>query len=204
MPTGVALRDARTQLLVAGEQVLLRDGPAALTSRSVTDEAGVSKGVLHRYFADFDDFLVALVRERIAAVVAISVDLRERVGGGTVVGNLSTALARLFDPLGLALVRLVISRDELRRRVQAQTRQGIPTLGEAVDGLTDYLVAEQRVGRIVPGAAPAALGYALIGTGHLLFAGEIGGLPDESAIHEVVASILVAAEPGADNSSDRP
>jgi AcrR family transcriptional regulator len=196
MPTGVALHDARSQLLAAGERVLLRHGPAGLTSRTVTDEAGVAKGVLHRHFADFDDFLAVLVQERIAAVDAMSVELSDRAGSGTVIGNLSTALTQLFDPLGLALVRLVLSRDELRARLQLKTPRGIPTLAEAINGLAVYLATEQRVGRILPDAAPASLAQAVIGTGHLLFAGELGGLPNESAVHEVVEAIIVGAEPG--------
>jgi AcrR family transcriptional regulator len=196
MPTGVALRDARSQLLAAGQRVLLRDGPAGLTSRTVTDEAGVSKGVLHRHFTDFDDFLVTLVGERVAVVEALAADLVARAGSATVIRNLSTALGRLFDPTGLALVRLVLSRDQLRARLRTGSGQGIPILAEAVEGLGGYLLAEQRAGRIRAGAAPAALARALIGTGHLLFEGELGGLPDESAVDEVVATIVVGAEPG--------
>lgn len=196
MPTGVALRDARSRLLAAGERVLLRDGPAGLTSRTVTEEAGVAKGVLHRHFADFDDFLAALIRERIAAVDAMSVDLGDQAGRWTVIENLSTALARMFDPLGLAVVRLVLSRDGLRARLRTGARQGIPVLTEGADGLAEYLAAEQRVGRIRADATPAVLANALIGTGHLLFAAELGGLPDESAVHEVVEGIIVGAEPG--------
>jgi len=201
MPTGVALRDPRSRLLAAGERLLLRDGPAGLTSRAVTDEAGVAKGVLHRHFADFDDFLASVVAERIAAIDAIAGDLADRAGSGTVVGNLRAALIGLFDTLGLAVVRLVLSRDELRARLQAGAGQGIPTLSEAVDALTDYLVTEQRLGRIVPDAAPAILARTLVGTAHLLFAGELGGLPDESAVDEVIAAIIVGAEPGAADSS---
>lgn len=197
MPTGVALRDARSHLLAAGARVLLRDGPAGLTSRTVTEEAGVAKGVLHRHFTDFDDFLATLIRERIAAVNAMSVDLSDQAGSRTVIENLSTALVRVFDPLGLAIVRLVLSRDGLRGRLRAGARQGVPMLTEAVDGLTEYLVAEQRVGRIRADATPAVLANALIGTGHLLFAAELGGLPDESAVHEIVEGIIVGAEPGA-------
>lgn len=196
MPTGVALRDARSRLLAAGERVLLRDGPAGLTSRTVTEEAGVAKGVLHRHFADFDDFLAALIRERIAAVDAMSVDLGDQAGRRTVIENLSTALARMFDPLGLAVVRLVLSRDGLRARLRTGARQGIPVLTEGADGLAEYLAAEQRVGRIRADVTPAVLANALIGTGHLLFAAELGGLPDESAVHEVVEGIIVGAEPG--------
>ena len=198
MPTGTALRDARSQLLAAGERVLLRAGPAGLTSRTVTDEAGVAKGVLHRYFADFDDFLAALVRQRVEAVDAMAADLVDRAGSATVLRNLSAMLFRVFDPLGLALVRLVLSRDQLRARLQTGAHPGIPMLAEAVDALATYLLAEQRAGRVLAGAAPTALARALVGTGHLLFAGELGGLPDESAVHEVVATLLVGSEPGAD------
>jgi len=47
VPTGVAIRDPRGQLFDAAERVLLRDGLSGLTSRAVTTEAGVAKGVLH-------------------------------------------------------------------------------------------------------------------------------------------------------------
>ena len=52
------------QLFDAAERVLL--GTRALTSRAVTEEAAVAKGVLHRHFADFDAFLFELVVDRIA------------------------------------------------------------------------------------------------------------------------------------------
>ena len=65
MPTGVALRDVREQLFDAADRVLLRDGPSGLTSRAVTDEAGVAKGVMHRHFDDFDAFLAEFVLDRV-------------------------------------------------------------------------------------------------------------------------------------------
>lgn len=51
MPTGIALRSARQLLFDAAARVLLESGASALTSRVVTTEAGVAKGVMHRYFA---------------------------------------------------------------------------------------------------------------------------------------------------------
>lgn len=194
MPTGVALHDARAQLLAAGEQVLLRDGPAGVTSRAVTDEAGVAKGVLHRHFTDFDDFLVALTQNQIAAVDRVTTGLIDHAGSGTLVGNLASALTELFNPLGLAIIRLVFARDELRGRLRSGASQGVPFLAEAATGISAYLVAEQQIGRILATAQPDALAYALVGTGHLLFAGELGGLPDESAVREIVEAITVGAE----------
>jgi AcrR family transcriptional regulator len=58
------LRDARQQLFDAAERVLLRDGPNGLNSRTVTDEAGCAKDVLHQHFTDFDVFLTDLVPDR--------------------------------------------------------------------------------------------------------------------------------------------
>src|ERR1700678_1616042 len=116
MPTGVAIRDPRGQLFDAAERVLLRDGQTALTSRAVTAEAGVAKGVLHRHFADFDAFLTELALDRIAAIGAQADGLQAAAGTGTVAGNLAAALPALFSPAVLALIRLVIARDELRAR----------------------------------------------------------------------------------------
>jgi AcrR family transcriptional regulator len=55
VPAGVTIRDPRGQLFGGAGRVLLRDGPGGLTSRAVTAEAGVAKGVLHRHFAGFGD-----------------------------------------------------------------------------------------------------------------------------------------------------
>src|SRR3954453_11954197 len=83
VPTGVALRDVREQLFAAAERVLLRDGPHALTSRAVTVEAGVAKGVLHKHFADFDAFLAELVVDRIAQLEISAAGLLGKAGAGT-------------------------------------------------------------------------------------------------------------------------
>src|ERR1700759_4530913 len=80
VPTGVAIRDPRRQLFDAAERVLLHGGPAALTSRAVTDEAGVAKGVLHRHFTDFEAFLTELTLDRIAQVTARAGTLRAAAG----------------------------------------------------------------------------------------------------------------------------
>jgi PhoH-like ATPase len=82
MPTGVALRDVREQLFDAAERVLLRDRPDALTSRAVTTEAGVAKGVLHRHFADFDAFLAEFVLDRVERMDPQAAALRGRAGTG--------------------------------------------------------------------------------------------------------------------------
>ncbi|GAA4095501.1 TetR/AcrR family transcriptional regulator [Nonomuraea soli] len=171
MPTGVALRDVRQQLFEAAERVLRRDGANGLTSRAVTDEAGVAKGVLHRHFADFDDFLAELVLERIARLDAQGAELRASAGSGSVAGRLTEALDRLFDPVTVSVVGLVIFRDGLRARLRrAGTAHGIPVLTQAAGMVSGYLRDECEMGRIAADADVDALAPALIGAAHMLYA----------------------------------
>ncbi|MFI0975488.1 TetR/AcrR family transcriptional regulator [Streptomyces sp. NPDC021093] len=190
MPTGVAIRDVREQLFAAAERVLLRVGPSALTSRAVTDEAGCAKGVLHRHFADFDDFLASLVREHISQLDAHSAELADSAGSGTVADNLTRTLKDLFGPVAVAVVGLVASRDGLRARLRETTPAGLPLLTEATAVLAAYLTAEQARGRIAAEADPDTLAPTLIGTGHLLFADRTGTAPGTETVRRAVIGVL--------------
>ncbi|MEV0277988.1 TetR family transcriptional regulator [Streptomyces sp. NPDC050610] len=194
MPTGVAIHDAREQLFVAAERVLLRDGPSALTSRAVTTEAGCAKGVLHRHFADFDAFLADLVLDRVARIDGQAADLRGRAGAGTVADNLTGALTDLFESVAVAIVGLVISRDDLRARLRRTTPTGIPVLNEATVMIASYLTAERELGRIAADADIDTLAPMLIGTGHMLFADRKGTPPETGTVHKAVAAMIVGAE----------
>lgn len=188
MPTGVHIRDARQQLLDAAVRILLRDGATGLTSRSVTTEAGVAKGVLHKHFADFDDFLAELVRDRLARLGAQTTALRGAAGTGTVTGNLTAALTELYDPVAVSVVGLVVFRDTLRERLRtADPATGIPVLTEAVAMLAAYLTDECELGRIAADADVDSLAAALVGGGHLLFA---GGSDDGDTVHDMVDAVL--------------
>jgi AcrR family transcriptional regulator len=191
MPTGVHLRDARQQLFDAAERVLLRDGPGALTSRAVTDEAGTAKGVLHRHFGEFDGFLAELVLDRATRLEAEAGTLRESVGTGTVAGNLATALTTLFGPVALAIIPLITFRDELRARLrQAVPGGGTAILSQATAAISAYLSEERALGRIAAGSDIDSLTLSLVGGGHLLFADQNPGPPTAAAVTRYVTSVL--------------
>lgn len=192
MPTGVAIRDPRGQLFDAAERVLLRDGPGGLTSRTVTAEAGVAKGVLHRHFADFEEFLAELALDRTTRISAQAAALRAMAGSGTVADNLAAALPDLFGPAILALIRLVIARDELRARLRTATGSRIPLVSESTAMVARYLTAERDLGRVAADADIGALAPTLIGAAHLLFA-DADGSPEPAAVARVVAGVLAAA-----------
>ncbi|MEV0273737.1 TetR/AcrR family transcriptional regulator [Hamadaea sp. NPDC050747] len=187
MPTGVALRDVRQQLFDAAERILLRDGPSALTSRAVTDEAGVAKGVLHKHFADFDEFLAEFVLDRVGQTPPA---LTDAVGVGTVADNVTEALTALLSSVALAIVPLVTFRSQLRVRLRRTWPAGVPVLTEGAIMLGEYLAAEQRLGRVDPAADPQTLGAMLIGTAHLQFADRTAGPPTPEAVRVIVDSVL--------------
>jgi AcrR family transcriptional regulator len=190
VPTGVALRDAREQMFAAAERILLRDGPQALTSRAVTAEAGVAKGVLHRHFADFDAFLAALSEDRIARIGDQGAVLRESAGTGTVAGNLAGVLTDLFSSVAVAIVALITFRDDLRARLRATTPRGVPLLTEAAAMIASYLAVERDLGRIAADADVGTLAPTLLGAAHLLFAGRDGPPPPPEAVRRVVTTVI--------------
>jgi AcrR family transcriptional regulator len=193
VPTGIALRDVREQLFGAAERVLVRDGPSALTSRAVTTEAGVAKGVLHRHFADFDAFLAELVLDRAGRIEGQAAALRDRAGTGTVAGHVAAALTSLFSSVAVEMVALLTFRDDLRVRLRqaGAMRPGrIPVLTEATAMIAAYLAAERDRGRVAADADVDTLALTLIGAGHLLFAGREGTPPEAAEVDKVVTTAL--------------
>jgi AcrR family transcriptional regulator len=190
------MRDARAQLFDAAEQVLLRDGPSALTSRAVTAEAGCAKGVLHRHFADFDTFLAEFVLDRIARLDEQAAVLRRAAGTGTLVGNLTRPLGDLFQSVAREILGLVTYRHELLARLRSTTPTGIPVLTEATAMFASYLRLERELGRVAPDADVDALAAMLVGTGHLLFAGQQNAPPELDAVEKLVTGVVAGAVPG--------
>ncbi|WP_043725181.1 TetR/AcrR family transcriptional regulator [Kutzneria sp. 744] len=186
MPTGVHIQDARSQLFDAAERVLLRDGPHALTSRAVTAEAGFAKGVLHRHFADFDAFLSELVLDRVARLSALPLV----PGAGSVVDTLTAFLTDVFSSVAVAIVALITFRDDLRQRLRAALGPGIPLASEAAALVHGYLTAERSLGRLPADADIDALGLALIGSAHMLFADRQAGPPSADAVRRMVVTVL--------------
>src|SRR4051794_35357326 len=109
-PRGVATPDVRERLFAAAERVVEKGGPGALTSRSVTAEAGCAKGLLHAHFAGFDEFVAELCLDRFARTAARAQALAGLAGQGTVARNLDAVALALFDSGGPAISGLAMTR----------------------------------------------------------------------------------------------
>jgi AcrR family transcriptional regulator len=78
-----ASAEKRTRLLDATEEIILREGYAAVSSRSVAAAVGIQAPLVHYYFPTIDDLFVAVLRrraeptvERMAAALASPEPLR--------------------------------------------------------------------------------------------------------------------------------
>jgi AcrR family transcriptional regulator len=167
-PRGVAIPDLRAQLFEAADRVLVRDGPGGLTSRAITREAGVAKGVLHNHFTDLDGFLAGFMLERFGLIAEEAAKLPARAGEGTVVGNLTDAVLSVFGGHATALLGLATARPELVHRLAHSVSAWSPSLGTIEGAFAAYLDAERELGRIPRGADTETLALALIGTVHHL------------------------------------
>jgi hypothetical protein len=121
---------------------------------------------------------------------ALAAALREAVGTGTVVDNLTSTLTGLFGSVALGIVSLVISRDGLRARLRRTGAPGVPVLREATAMIASYLTAERDRGRIAAKADVDTLAPTLIGAGHLLFAGREGVPPEVETVRKVVTTVV--------------
>ncbi len=183
----MALRDVREQLFDAADRILLRSGPAALTSRSLTAEAGCAKGVLHRHFTDFDGFLAEYVLDR---AHRLDTFLMDTVGTGTVAGNVVDAVTAVFTSVAVAIIPLITFRDELRSRLRHQWPAGVPVITEAAEMIAAYLAAEQDRGRVPAGTDVQTVAAIVIGTTHLLYADRTGTPPTRETLERAVSAIV--------------
>jgi AcrR family transcriptional regulator len=190
-PRGVATPDVRERLFAAAERVVEQSGPGALTSRSVTAEAGCAKGLLHAHFAGLDEFVAELCLDRFARTAAKARALSERVGQDTVTRNLDAVALALFDSGGPALSGLAMTRPAAAARIREALEGGAPGFIAIQEAVTAYLADEQERGRVAATVDPHTVALALVGTAHHLLMTSWPGIPDpRPAMTRLVAALL--------------
>jgi len=201
MARGVAIPEVREQLFAAADRVLARGGPAALTTRAVTTEAGVANGVLHRHFRDLDEFLAAFLAARLEAIAVGADALPGRAGGGTVTGNLTDATVAVFGISAQALMSLAAAKPQLTQVLEHATGSA-GGLADIERHFAAYLQAEKQLGRVAPDADTETLAFTLLGTVHHLILTGRGAEPDlRGQVHRIVTALVTGMGASADQQS---
>lgn len=190
-PRGVATPDVRERLFAAAERIVERDGPGALTSRSVTTEAGCAKGLLHTHFAGLDEFVAELCLDRFARTTEKARALAGLAGQGTVAGNLDAVALSLFEGGGPALSGLAMTRPAAASRVREAMEGGGPGFATIQEAIAGYLDAERDLGRLPDTTDPHTVALAVVGTAHhLLMTGRPGAPDPRPAMNRLVAALV--------------
>ncbi|MEU6948975.1 TetR/AcrR family transcriptional regulator [Streptomyces sp. NPDC046316] len=193
-PRGVATPNVRERLFEAAEAVLEREGPAGLTNRSVTEEAGCAKGLLYNHFTDLDDFVAQLVLDRFRRVAEEVAPLPGRAGEGAVLENLTEAALALLGSHGAVIAAVALSRRGVTERVEEAWAGGAPGPTAVENALAAYLEEEQRRGRVGSAVDCPMLALAVTGTvHHLLMTGGARPGDDRQLVRRLVGALAGGA-----------
>ena len=101
-----ATEEKRKRILDATEEIMLKEGYAAVSSRSVATAVGIQAPLVHYYFSTLDDLFVAVLQRRAGRNV-------ERMAEALVVTGTPSSLvgARLRPPWHGAVRRAARSRE---------------------------------------------------------------------------------------------
>ena len=172
-------RDTSHRILEVARQALDRDGPSAVTMRTVARRIGITPMAIYKYFPSRDALLDRLANDEFAA-------LAEQVGGEVTARTPRNRVLALFDAyLDYALAKphrfelMFTARRKRARRFPDDFRQ---RRSPTANLIADALAADRRNGRPVhrdvwgTTLTLAALGHGLI----VLYAGGRIGLDEVS------------------------
>ena len=166
--THFADEELRAALIASAQQLISRDGPAALTMRSLASEAGCAIGLPYKVFADRRQLVAEILHTEFARLQAAFDELISRAGTATVGANLASFADLLFDSPAVALVPEVLADETLAKAGIHEAHRGGGGPATLEIALADYLTAEKRTGRVDPGVDAAAFGFLLAGALHNL------------------------------------
>src|SRR5436190_442955 len=89
-----ATEEKRRRILDATEEIMLKEGYAAVSSRSVATAVGIQAPLVHYYFATLDDLFVAVLQR-----LAFSAVQDDVAGYATSADEAIAAMGRLVDRL---------------------------------------------------------------------------------------------------------
>ncbi|HEY3688268.1 MAG TPA: helix-turn-helix domain-containing protein [Streptosporangiaceae bacterium] len=158
----------RAKLVKATASVMRDRGLSGTTIREIAKQAGVAEGALYRHFSDKVDLIMAVMLEEWPTLGAAMAGLLDRVGKGTVRGNLRTLVVEAMDGYReLVPFAATIAGDQaVLTAVREHFAANNIGPARAHDAMVMYLTAEAERGRVELAAPPEVISAALLGACH--------------------------------------
>lgn len=156
----------RGDILSAAEQLILEEGLGAATTRAIAKAAGCAEGSIYRHFPDKDALVVEVAKTCFPEFIEMLCTLEEQVGKATVHHTL-TKLAEVtltFYRGILPITAGVISDQELLNKNRESFRETGHGPAKAVEAVSNYLAAEQKLGRVNSHVRPEYAARTILGT----------------------------------------
>lgn len=189
-PRGVENPTLRSDLFAAAEAVLLRDGPAGVTGRSVTREAKCATGIIYNHFTDFDHFVAEWIVERLRSLTDEWDALSDRAGQGSVEGNLVAAALRASNSDIFRLADLVAAKPAAGAILTDRLTDGAPGFATLSGAISEYLSREQSLGRVSPDLDVEMAGTMLVAGIHHMLLGHARPDDLEATLHRMCTVLL--------------
>ncbi len=154
----------RRRIIEAADALIREHGLAGATTREIARAAGCAEGSIYVHFEDKIDLVIAVVVER-EPYFAHLLELPGRAGESTVEANLVPWVEELVSlihdnqPIFFALM----SDRNVFDRFKARLRERQTGLVAVFKAASDYVRAEQELGRVDPRAQPEVVATILIG-----------------------------------------
>ena len=197
----------RRRIIEAADGLIREHGLAGATTREIARAAGCAEGSIYVHFEDKIDLVIAVIVER-EPYFADLLELPSRAGEGTIETNLVpwveelVSLMRENQPIFFALMgdRNVFQRFKARIR---ERQTGIVAVFKAA---SDYVSAEQDLGRIDVRAEPEVVATILIGAArdHTFTRSftDTAAAPDERFARELVRTVVHGLAPAASSTEE--
>jgi AcrR family transcriptional regulator len=185
----------RRELVEVARRLVERDGPAALTMRSLAAEAGCSVGLPYKVFVDRTELVGEVVGAEFVRLRLAFEEIVAMAGTRTVAANLARWAGQLLGSPAVALAHDTAHDDRLRSAIdRAAGDTGMVHALETT--VAAYLEAEQREGRVDPTVDVRAFGFLIAGAIHnLVVSGEIYPRPSERQLRQILRSVAETLAP---------
>ena len=154
--------DVRSRIIGVAAQLLRDEGPTAVTTRGVAEQAGVQAPMIYRLFGDKDGLLEAVAEHVMAAYVAAKTEIAEAAPAAGIdpLTDLRAAWQTQID-FGLgnpSLFRLLSDPERVRQSPAARAgREVLQTRIHRVAAAGRLRVSEQRATSLLQAAATGAI-----------------------------------------------
>ncbi|MFI8827070.1 TetR/AcrR family transcriptional regulator [Streptomyces sp. NPDC053431] len=158
-------RPTRTRIIDAARDLMRTAGLARTTTKEIAKAAGCSEAALYKYFPSKEELFVTVLDERLPKLGNLLGTLAVDPQGRGVEENLTEIARRaaLFYEETFPMAASLYAEPQLKARHEEVMRELGAGPHKPIEGLADYLRAEQAHGRVRADADPEAAAALLLG-----------------------------------------